>query len=121
MKPVRLILKAANPAALPVPLADVVALVRESTGEWTPMLLSTYVKTDYVPQEWITRVCALIDANPSLIRVEKPDFLAAVRVARPDLYAHLTTTAGDAWLERCMLELGKTLFVTPFLRLLTGG
>jgi hypothetical protein len=116
-----LILKAANPLAVPVPLAEVAAIIKATTAEWTPELLQGYIASNHVPHEWVERLCGMIDANPSLIRVEKPEFLAGSRVARPDLYPYLTTPAGDAWLERCMLDLGKTLFVTPFLRLLAGG
>jgi len=121
MKPVRLILRAANPNAPAVPLTEVAAILNVSTAEWTPAMLQGYITSNHVPREWIEKLCSMIDANPTLIRVDKSAFLSAVGTARPDLYPHLLTVEGDAWLERCMLELGKTLFVTPFLRLLAGG
>ena len=88
----------------------VVAMVREGTAGWSPAHLQSLVDSGEVPTQYVDLAVRHLAASPGLLAVQLPEFLAACRVARPDLYPILATPAGSRWLEAVSAELARALF-----------
>ncbi len=86
-----------------------VHLLRTLTHDWTPAYLALLIKADTVPKKHIDTIVDYLGKHPALLTIQKEDFLAAARIARPDLHALLVTPQGNAWLEHAMAELGMAL------------
>lgn len=93
-------------------------MIREAAAAWTPQLLLQYIANGTIPEEYLQAAMNLLKSDATLIVVQKEDFVAAIQQEYPDLFAILVTQAGDAWLDKCLLELFKrtSLSVFDFLR-----
>lgn len=96
-------------------------IVREAASEWTPDMLRGFIARNEIPESYVALVVRRVKNDPSLIIVEKPDFLAAVAQEYPDLYPILTSPEGDAWFERCLTRIAAGLVSGFFDFFKTGG
>ena len=84
-------------------------LVRTAMADWAPSYLRWLVKRGEVPKPYIQQMAELALQKPHLIGIEKPVVLAALKAERPDLYAIVATSDGDAWLEKSMSAMPAAL------------
>lgn len=98
-----------------------VHLLRTLTHDWTPAYLSLLIDADTVPKKHIDTIVDYLGKHPAFLTIQKEQFLAAARIARPDLHALLITPRGDRWLEHAMADLGKALLVRSVQWLFQGG
>ncbi len=94
-----------------------VAMIQQATAGWTPEYLRKLVATGTVPESYLELAIKFLLRHPALLLNEKPQFLAACHVARPDIVAILETPAGDRWMDTMGDELGRRL-VTSGLKFL---
>lgn len=101
-------------------LSRVVPFIKAAAAEWSPDKLRGYIQSGEVPQNYVKDVIDQVKKDPTLIVIQKEDFLAGVAEVYPELHTLLTSPAGDAWLEKCLLGVGKGIF-TSALSFLRGG
>ena len=98
-----------------------VHLLRTLTHDWTPAYLSLLIDADTVPKKHIDTIVDYLVQHPNFMTIQKDEFLAAARIARPDLHALLITPRGDRWLEHVISDLGKALLVRSVQWFFQGG
>jgi len=101
-------------------LAQILPFIRAAAHEWSPAKLTGYIQSGEVPEDYVTTVVDHVKADPALVLVQKDDFLAAIAQEYPELHPILTSSEGNAWLERCLSEIGKGVFSSA-LNFLRGG
>lgn len=84
-------------------------MIKWATEGWEPPYLRKCVDGSYVPPQYIEYTIKYIGQHPGMLTQQKPQFLAACEIARPDLYPILLTPPGDAWLDKVGDELGRAL------------
>ena len=80
-------------------------LLRASTNGWTVDYFRTIVDSGVVPKAWVQDVLQYVEGDTSMIALQDYEFFEAAKIARPDLYAILDTTAGQAWIHEAMVQL----------------
>lgn len=88
-----------------------VDMIRDATSTWTVEYLRGLIQSGVVPQEYVTRACEYVGRHPDLILFQQDDFMAACKIARPDLYAILDTPEGLRWVTRMGDDLGRAMVV----------
>lgn len=78
--------------------SSLVGLIAELMSTWTTDYMSELVASRTVPDEAVDRVVGIILSKKSLLTVEKVDLMAALRIARPDLYV-IVEADGDVWVD----------------------
>ncbi|RJQ43390.1 MAG: hypothetical protein C4534_08310 [Gaiellales bacterium] len=101
-------------------VSRVLPFIRGVAHEWSADKLRGYIETGEVPASYVQTVIEHVKADPTLIIVTKPDFLAAIAHEYPELHGILTSPEGDAWLEKCLAEIGKGVVTSAF-SFLRGG
>jgi len=99
---------------------EVVEVLGQVLIPWTVETLAHFVERGEVPGEYVDCAVALLGKRGELTLVGKPEFLAALRLARPDLYALIATREGEVWLEKALADLAKALLL-HHLRPAKGG
>lgn len=101
-------------------VSRVLPFIGDVAHEWPPDRLRRHIETGEVPASYVQAVIEHVKADPTLIIVSKPDFLAAIAQEYPELHTILSSPEGDAWLEKCLAEIGKGVVTSAF-NFLRGG